>query len=782
MRFKKRCLSVVLASIWFGSAWASGGGDPFYRFYVPVVQSETEYGSMTHGAPYANSSMRNLLVWYWHLTGQQVKPDAVATVMDNYSFAYYGSDSLPEKDWPKTRNQLAKHLGLPTIEGEVKASITADMYSESLNCYPDAFSNAARVAEARLEKYQKDKEALAVWLQNQDLVFQTCSSLGAKVFEQWKALPKEAPTWLVHDNAYQHAAAQFYLNNYDEAMKEFVAIGNTPDSPWVGLAQYMQLRVTVRGLGGDHMSSLSKAEVQARIEPALKLANDLLKNPALKMYYDSIARLVAALKTRTLKRMERLMAIAPVLEKAPVNAEAMREFEGNYRQFLLDYQWGEDDARLDGQVQPPDFLDWLVTMRGLSGNDYSTLFEKDKQEDVANHGYEQWQKKKTQPWLFAAAAQMSVQDKRYSEIVKDLEKIDAKQVGFFAAQLYLIRHAAFHQQTKQVRQLGLPLWKQAKNMNPTDRNILASLLLPTSQNEDEFLMWAKRVEIVREDPENPENKEPAKSVFDVWDEDAKAVYNAYLPVRVQARVLKKAKLSNADKLSLYEVIWSRAIRTDQLHVAREAAAQILALRSASEAPMKKSTKANLEKMSKLSNKADVGRMILERLTAEEDKMEDFRESDLYRYSGEVGNDFSKNRMSEQSTSNKENYGEASRCQYRRAYFDAQNQLFVQSLQESLIIESPVWLSNEDRKQASEEWAVLSKLDPLAIEHFKTIYAYEKTHANDPIVPHALYIAIRMTRYECKSPGLGKWSKEAFTHLKKQYPNSEWAKSTKYWYK
>jgi hypothetical protein len=61
-------------------------------------------------------------------------------------------------------------------------------------------------------------------------------------------------------------------------------------------------------------------------------------------------------------------------------------------------------------------------------------------------------------------------------------------------------------------------------------------------------------------------------------------------------------------------------------------------------------------------------------------------------------------------------------------------------------------------------------------------ARARTHPQDPRVPEALALAVRATRYgggadKTTSP----LSKQVFDLLHRNYPNSEWAEKTKYWY-
>jgi len=58
-------------------------------------------------------------------------------------------------------------------------------------------------------------------------------------------------------------------------------------------------------------------------------------------------------------------------------------------------------------------------------------------------------------------------------------------------------------------------------------------------------------------------------------------------------------------------------------------------------------------------------------------------------------------------------------------------------------------------------------------------AWASSHTGDPRAAEALHLAVRAARYGCGAKaGV---SKTAFQLLHSRYPDSEWARRTKYWY-
>jgi hypothetical protein len=91
-----------------------------------------------------------------------------------------------------------------------------------------------------------------------------------------------------------------------------------------------------------------------------------------------------------------------------------------------------------------------------------------------------------------------------------------------------------------------------------------------------------------------------------------------------------------------------------------------------------------------------------------------------------------------------------------------------------------FLPAEAQERGKREWSQLGTLaaapDYLAAQTIE----WAKNNPSDSRAAEALHLAVRATRYGCseqKTP----YSKQAFDLLHKQYPDSEWALKTKYWY-
>jgi hypothetical protein len=94
-----------------------------------------------------------------------------------------------------------------------------------------------------------------------------------------------------------------------------------------------------------------------------------------------------------------------------------------------------------------------------------------------------------------------------------------------------------------------------------------------------------------------------------------------------------------------------------------------------------------------------------------------------------------------------------------------------------------FLPAAEHKQAEAEWAGLRRAAANGPNYLcSETVRWAGAHPQDPRVPEALHLCVHATRYGPTDDSTGKYSKEAFDLLHAKYPNSKWAKETKYWFK
>ena len=98
-----------------------------------------------------------------------------------------------------------------------------------------------------------------------------------------------------------------------------------------------------------------------------------------------------------------------------------------------------------------------------------------------------------------------------------------------------------------------------------------------------------------------------------------------------------------------------------------------------------------------------------------------------------------------------------------------------------VVADPSFLTASERSAAKKEWAALEQLPTAPDWLGKETLAWARIHPNDPRVPEALHLVVRVTRFGCVDADTQTYSKEAFELLHLTYPASPWTKKTPYWF-
>ena len=127
---------------------------------------------------------------------------------------------------------------------------------------------AARTLRERIQLFGRNSAAVKQWLQAQDLVFN---------WQSPEALPAPAgsglPLLIRQDRAYQRAAAQFYREDYLEALEAFQAVAEDGANPWGGWARFAIARIYAK------VGSIAGSDLEAR--QALANLAQIQADPAL---------------------------------------------------------------------------------------------------------------------------------------------------------------------------------------------------------------------------------------------------------------------------------------------------------------------------------------------------------------------------------------------------------------------------------------------------------------------------------------------------------------------
>ena len=97
------------------------------------------------------------------------------------------------------------------------------------------------------------------------------------------------------------------------------------------------------------------------------------------------------------------------------------------------------------------------------------------------------------------------------------------------------------------------------------------------------------------------------------------------------------------------------------------------------------------------------------------------------------------------------------------------------------MEFPEFFTDSERAAFRREWEKLLQLDTAPNYFGQVVLSWARNHPGDPRAPEALHLVVKATRFGCVNQASGKYSQACFQLLHRKYPESAWAKLTKYWY-
>lgn len=150
--------------------------------------------------------------------------------------------------WRQALQELGRDPGYISTMKWVTTTATRDGQAYTTqsyieNCLDDAFDTATGTLRERLQRYGRDSLQLKRWVDAQEKVFSHCDGEAfappAEPDPAWEPLERQ-------DRAYQVAAAYFYAMQYDAAARRFAEIGEDAASPWSELGRYLVGRTRLR--------------------------------------------------------------------------------------------------------------------------------------------------------------------------------------------------------------------------------------------------------------------------------------------------------------------------------------------------------------------------------------------------------------------------------------------------------------------------------------------------------------------------------------------------------
>ena len=662
-----------------------------------------------------------LVVAYRYLTGQDLDRREASQLFPPRTEAVRFEDPSRVKSGLELwTDTRARIFSLPSVNINSYRSIhRGDMYSGFDNCLADAFNTAAKTLEARAAAWGPASPWLKDWLAAQDVVFENCS--GENESEPAVA-PAGAPGLLLADRQYQSAAAAFYAGNWDKARTAFRLVDADRSSPWHEYAAYLIARTDLRqGTIDDNKEALERARAE------LIAIRD---NPASTPRDKAAAGLLQFLELRR-EPDAKLRELSQALTRPRLAGDPRQEITD----FLYLY-WNRDKTAPRVTSGVNDLIAWLGFWKAPHA--------KDTPDPVAR-----WREGGGLAWLIAALYDADEQDSAGPDLLKAARPVPRDSpaylsVAYYAARLEVLRGDKDAAREWDERALAQPLSDQERNRFLAQRLTLA-------RNWAEFLRYSPRktnlatytgydLETVGGDVLKDANAGPA------FDDDTVGDWNLRIPLRLWIDAAKGTILPESLRLQLARSGWVRAVVLDRPDDATALLGvwKLLDPRGAAAASGYSS-----------APDAQSARIAATLILLRNPGLEPVVRS---------------------------GFGRLLRNELRDPWRDNW-WCFAPDPPSPSPKESPRPLGSADSAQGEREKAQLRDAGGGARYLTARTIAWAKERPHDPFVPEGLALALEAIHYGgCQDARQAAVSEQAFNILKRQYPNSGWAKKTKYWYK
>jgi len=683
-----------------------------------------------------------LVAAYRNLIGEPLNATEIAALKSLWEDRLNNVWESNEHEWIRNWNEArVKVPGVGTKAISVyRYRAKPNDYEAYLNCQMDAFEIATGTLNDRITRFGADSPNVREWLKAQDIVFSNCHE-GSQIPD---AAPATVDALIRADRAYQIAAANFYAAHFDEAAKQFDAIAHDASSPWRDVAGYLAARSFLRKGSLAEKAEAGKpalAEAESRLK---SIVNDKSQTRS----HHAATRLLGLTRIR-LRPEEKLDELAEAIVKKGAEKD-FKQAVWDYTLVLDKFVVDEDDVKIESipeAVRSHDLTDWILTFQSDSAA-------------ATSHALDRWQKTRSAPWLVAAISKIKGSDPKATELLEFAARFDHNTSAFPSRVFHTVRLLSENNRNDEARRmLDGVLARNRKVLTPSALNLLLGQRMMLAQNLGEFLQNAQRVpagfspnddgrEIPDEDPSATTGG--PKLFFDV---DAAAVFNASMPTATMAEAAgHKALLLNLHR-DVAQAAFMRAALIDDLKTAQRAAPVLVA------------TYPELKELLAVYQRAttpDARRFAATFLALKFPGLRPYVTAGVNRTSAIAEMD-----------SYRDNWWCADPP--TAMSFDENGNSKPNAI-------SPPEFLKASQSVAAREAAALRALGPGPNYLSQTVINWGNKNPRDARVPEALHLVVKATRYGCTDKDTGRWSKAAFDLLHRRYPNSSWAKETKYWFK
>jgi len=623
-------------------------------------------------------------------------------------------------------------------------------YGSIPNCLRDTFAKAIETGRARADRYGLTSAQMREWVKAEDAVLANCSG-GLTLPDPAAA---GADPLARADRAYQTAAAYFYAERYDEAAKRFRDIAADAASPWHPYGRYLAGRARLR------QATLAEPLDAAQLHSAETEFRATLADPAAASLHTSAAGLIEFIAYRT-DRERLLRELSSTLGSA---GRATPEQVASYERILdgllddnvaYDYEGIKDREAI---VRSGELSDWVLVMQGTGGG-------------ATDRAVAQWKRTGRGAWLVAALWKAPADHPDATALLDAASKVAAGSPAYLTTAFLRVRLLAERGAAAQARALLATLPRTARTDDDTEAiNLLNAERLMLAQSMDELLDAAPRYAVSArldatpwQDPDDEPEPGPLARER-VFDDDAAIVFSWRLPLARLTDAATSTRLPPRLRLRVAAAAFTRAWMLDRVDAALKVAPVLRALSPSAAADVQRFEAAVP------ADRHVAGLRLLLRtpglyadVTGVEDD-QDYGEKELSRTFDHL---FRRNWWCGISPAGVREW----------PVDDAPLRV---ALYRSAGAPQPLFLSADERAAATREQQARAKIGSAASYLADEAVAWAKSRPRDPDAAEALAHAVEGTRW-ARCGSATEASRTAFQTLHRLFPNSEWARQTKYWY-
>ncbi len=744
-------LVLVILLVAPGSVYSCG---PFLESAVFSFQDQPDgpredFAAGTLGIVRPGFRYSYLVVAYRYLSGLKLTPEQQKAAIE-----VWNGDVVPEHpseedevaNWGKARGQVPNLPSAPEISPY--ATVSKDQpYFQYVNCPGNAFQSATRTLNERAGKFGLASATMREWVTGQDQVFANCNGEAHLI----PATLDSGDALLRADRAYQIAAAHFYGRDFDQAAAEFDEIAKDSSSPWAGIAPYLAARALIRK--ADLVHKQTEQFDAAAMAAAQQQLENIVHDPKEASIHEPAARLLDFVRFRT----------EPAKRVAELDSMLLSQDLGqNFKQNLWDYV-----LLVSRGEQGSDPSDWLETFYALGGDWRSTPSQ---QSDAAKHALERWRETKSLPWLIAALAGAKPADSEVHALLTAANQVAPAAAGSLTVRYYALRlQLATGQADAARKELDRLLGGKELDIPLGSHNLLNDQRLKITTSLEDFLQHASEAPVPSkvdfdtgaDVPADDDKAKPGEPLFTHYSAE---VFLKRLPLAGLLQAAQTPALPKDLRREVARAAWVRSILINDY----EAAAKLQAVLQEVDRPLWQS----IEPVGSAQSDAEKHFAAIFVILHNPGMKPSVRESSLRSATlGEVDN-------------YRDNWwctDMAGDANWGKVYSDYDQDVNLTFVDHDPNFPFPDWVSESQRAAASAEWKKLSGVGAAPNYLTSQVLEYAKQHPNDFRMPEALYLAIRSTRFGCTNIESRKFSKDAFDFLHEHYPESDWAKKTKYYY-